>query len=74
MSQDDILKDILNKTASQISSLLPNPRTWLPWILYLLERLETEANSENSTYRDLYRDMLAALEDSLRNKRNTGGW
>ena len=74
MSRDDELKDILDETAKQISNLSPNPRTWLPWVLYLLERMETEANSENTTYKDLYRDMLAALEDALRNKRNTGGW
>jgi hypothetical protein len=74
MSRDDELKDILDETARQISSISPNPRTWLPWVLYLLERMEKEATSENSTYKDLYRDMLAALEDALRNKRNTGGW
>jgi hypothetical protein len=74
MSRDDELKDILNETARQISSSSPNPRTWLSWILYLLERMEKEASSENPTYQDLFRDTLAALEDSLRNRRNTGGW
>lgn len=74
MSRDDELRDILNKTAEQISRLTPNPRTWLAWLVYLLERLEREASTEDTSHRDLFRDMLAALEDAIRNRRNTGGW
>jgi hypothetical protein len=74
MGREDELKDILDQTVREISDLSPNPRTWLSWLLYLLERMEKEATSENPTYKDLYRDMLAALEDALRNRRNTGGW
>jgi hypothetical protein len=74
MSRDDELKDILDDTARQIANLSPNPRTWLSWMVFLLEQLENEASNENPTYKDLFRDMLAALEDSLRNRRNTGGW
>lgn len=74
MSRDDELKDILDETARQIAILSTNPRTWLNWLVYLLEQLEKEASNENSSHKDLYRDMLAALEDTLRNHRNTGGW
>jgi len=74
MSRDDELKDILDETAKQIASLSTNPRTWLSWLVYLLEQLEKEASNENSSHKDLYRDMLSALEDTLRNHRNTGGW
>jgi hypothetical protein len=74
MSRDDELKDILDETAKQIANLSTNPRTWLSWLVYLLEQLEKEASNENSSHTDLYRDMLSALEDTLRNRRNTGGW
>ena len=74
MSRDDELKDILDETAKQIANLSTNPRTWLSWLVYLLEQLEKEASNENSSHKDLYRDMLSALEDTLRNRRNTGGW
>ncbi len=74
MSRDDELKDILDETAKQIANLSTNPRTWLSWLVYLLEQLEKEASNENTSHTDLYRDMLSALEDTLRNRRNTGGW
>ena len=74
MSRDDELKDILDETAKQIANLSTNPRTWLSWLVYLLEQLEKEASNENTSHTDLYRDTLAALEDTLRNRRNTGGW
>ncbi len=74
MSRDDELKDILDETAKQIANLSTNPRTWLSWLVYLLEQLEKEASNENTSHKDLYRDTLSALEDTLRNHRNTGGW
>ena len=74
MSRDDELKDILDETAKQIANLSTNPRTWLSWLVYLLEQLEKEASNENTSDKDLFRDTLAALEDALRNHRNTGGW
>jgi hypothetical protein len=74
MSRDDELKDILDETAKQIANLSTNPRTWLNWLVYLLEQLEKEASNENTSHKDLFRDTLSALEDALRNHRNTGGW
>lgn len=74
MSRDDELRDILTETAKQISRLSPNPRTWLAWLVYLLDKLEKEATTVNTSQKDLFRDTLAALEDAIRNRRNTGGW
>ena len=74
MSTDDELKDLLDKTAKEIARLSSNPRTWVSWMIYLLGQLEARATDFRSDYKDLYRDMLAALEDAIRNRRRTGGW
>ena len=74
MSRDDELRDILAETAKEISRLSPNPRTWLDWLVYLLDKLENEATTTNTSSKDLFKDMLAALDDAIRNRRNTGGW
>jgi hypothetical protein len=74
MSTEDELRDVLEETAKDISRLSRNPRTWNTWLAYLLERLEEQANNENASHRDAYREMLAALEDTIRNRRKTGGW
>jgi hypothetical protein len=74
MSRDDELRDILAETAKQISHLSPNPRTWLAWLVYLLDEMESEATTANTSYKELFRDTLSALEDAIRNRRNTGGW
>jgi hypothetical protein len=74
MSTDDELREILDETAREISRLSNNPRTWLTWLVFLLGRLEGQANNENASYSDAYREMLAALEDVIRNRMKTGGW
>lgn len=74
MSTEDELREVLDETAKDISRLSRNPRTWNTWLAYLLERLEEQANNENASHRDAYREMLAALEDTIRNRRKTGGW
>lgn len=74
MSKEDELRDALNNTANEISQLSKNPRTWLAWITYLLERLEEGATDFNPTYQQSYREMLEALQDVIRNRLKTGGW
>ena len=74
MSRDDELRQILDETAAEISRLSSNPRTWLSWMVYLLERLERQATDENPNYKDLYKDTLSALHDAIRNRQKTGGW
>jgi len=74
MGKEDELRDILDEVVNSISMTQGNPRTWLSWVVYLLARLEEKATSENPTYKDSYLDMLAALQDELRNRMRTGGW
>jgi len=74
MSREDELRDLLDETAVEISRMSSNPRTWLSWMVYLLGRLEQQATDENPTHKDLYKDMLAALQDAIRNRQKTGGW
>jgi hypothetical protein len=74
MSTEDELRDILDGTAGEITRLSRNPRTWNTWLQYLLERLEERANNENTSHRDSFHEMLAALENTIRNRRRTGGW
>jgi len=74
MSKEDELRDILNEAAKSVSAAQSNPRTWLPWVVYLLARLEEEATSETPAYKDSFLDMLSALQDEIRNRTKTGGW
>jgi hypothetical protein len=74
MSRDDELRDLLDKTASELKRLTSNPRTWLSWLVYFLAALEKQATDVNPADKDLYKDMLSALQDAIRNRFKTGGW
>jgi hypothetical protein len=74
MSKEDELRDVLHQAAQSLSTAQGNPRTWLAWVVYLLARLEEKATNENPAYRESYLDMLAALQDEIRNRTRTGGW
>jgi hypothetical protein len=74
MSKEDNLRETLNATAHDIVQAQSNPRTWLSWMVYLLARLEEQATNMGPAYRESYLEMLAALQDELRNRSRTGGW
>ena len=74
MSNDDELRDVLNRTADVIARLQTNPRTWLSWLVYLLVQLEVKANNENPANKISYSELLTALQDAIRNRLRTGGW
>jgi hypothetical protein len=74
MSKEDEVRDILNEAVNSISAAQSNPRTWLPWVVYLLARLEEKATNENPAYKESFVDMLSALQDEIRNRMRTGGW
>ena len=74
MSKEDELRDVLNDAVKSISEAQSNPRTWLAWMVYILARLEERATNENPAYKESFLDMLAALQDEIRNRTRTGGW
>jgi hypothetical protein len=74
MSKEDDVRDVLNQATQTIIQTQSNPRTWLSWIVYLLARLEDQAAKAGSTNRETYLEMLAALQDEIRNRTRTGGW
>lgn len=74
MSREDELREILNEAVKSIAEAQSNPRTWLAWVVYLLARLEERATNENPAHRESYLEMLAALQDEIRNRTRTGGW
>jgi hypothetical protein len=74
MSREGELRDVLNETAKDISSIQSNPRTWLSWMVYLLARLEEQATGINPGSKESYTSMLSALQDEIRNRLKTGGW
>jgi hypothetical protein len=74
MSTDDELRELLDGTAQDLSRLSTNPRTWLNWIVYLLERLEKESTGGVTGQKDSYKEMLSALQDTIRNYFRTGSW
>ena len=72
-ANEDELRDTLDKTALEIAQMYSNPRSWQSWMVYLLGRLEAQA-TQNPAYMDSFKEMLAALQDELRNRLKTGGW
>ncbi len=74
MSKEDDLRDVLNNAAQEIARAQSNPRTWVSWMVYLLSRLEDEANKTSSGNLASYTEMLTALQDVIRNRTHTGGW
>ncbi len=74
MSKEDNIREILNEAAQEIVQIQSNPRSWLSWMVYLLARLEDQATLEGHASRESYLEMLAALQDALRNRTRTGGW
>ncbi|MCQ3937956.1 MAG: hypothetical protein DPW18_13020 [Chloroflexi bacterium] len=74
MSKEDALREILDEAAQEIAKAQSAPRTWLSWIVYLLARLEDQADKASTASRDSYMEMLAALQDEIRNRTRTGGW
>ena len=74
MSKEDELREILEEAVKSISVAQSNPRTWLAWVVYLLRRLEEKATNENPAHKESFVDMLAALQDEIRNRQRTGGW
>ena len=72
-SNEDELRDVLDKAAQEISQSYSNPRTWQSWMVYLLERLESQA-VQNPAYTESFKEMLESLQDELRNRIKTGGW
>ncbi len=74
MSEDEELRGVLDKTASEVSRLSANPRTWLSWMIYFLDRLEQQATDGNPNHKQSYKEMLAGLQDAIRNRLRTGGW
>jgi hypothetical protein len=74
MSKEDELREVLNEAMASIAAAQSNPRTWLPWVIYLLARLEEKATNENPAYKESFLDMLSALQDEIRNRQRTGGW
>jgi hypothetical protein len=74
MSKEDDVREALNQATQAITQAQSNPRTWLSWIVYLLARLEDHAAKASSANRETYMEMLAALQDEIRNRARTGGW
>lgn len=70
---EDDLRETLDSTAREIAQMYPNPRTWQSWMIYLLERLESQA-VHDPAYTESFKEMLVALQDELRNRLKTGGW
>ncbi len=75
MAKEDKVRDALDEAIQNISEAQGNPRTWLSWLVYLLTRLEDQAvKSGSASNRESYLELLAALQDAIRNRVRTGGW
>jgi hypothetical protein len=74
MSKEDDLRDMLDTAALRIAKVDTNPRTWQTWLVYLLGKLEAQSLDADPSHQAAYREMLSALQDSIRNRERTGGW
>jgi hypothetical protein len=74
MVREDDLRETLDRAADEMAEIQSNPRAWLSWMVYLLERLESAARKGGSADKDSFMEMLSALQDTIRNRDRTGGW
>ena len=74
MIKDYELREELDDVAETIHRYNSNPSTWLSWITYLLARLDDKAMDVDPSNQRRYEDMLSNLQDSIHNRRRTGGW
>jgi len=74
MVREDDLRETLDRASTEIAEIQSNPRAWLSWMIYLLERLEGEATKTGSANKDSFMEMISALQDAIRNRSRTGGW
>lgn len=74
MSQEDNIRDLLKDAVQEIIEADENPRTWLSWVVFLLQRLEDKVTQQGPVNRASYVEMLDALQDEIRNRSRTGGW
>lgn len=74
MVKDYELRESLDNVAKQLHRYNSNPSGWLSWMTYLLARLEDQAMDVNPANQQRYEEMLSNLQDSIYNRRQTGGW
>ncbi|HUV27977.1 MAG: hypothetical protein WA997_09100 [Anaerolineales bacterium] len=74
MIRDYELREELNDAADMIHSYNNNPSSWLSWITYLLASLDNKAMDVDPANQRRYEEMLSNLQDSIHNRRRTGGW
>jgi len=68
------LRDELDQVTMQIAEFSGNPSTWQMWIVYFLKSLEQRAMDVNPSHQELYDDLLSRLQDTIHQRRRTGGW
>jgi hypothetical protein len=68
------LREELNEVADILHQYNANPSSWLSWITYFLARLDDKAMDVDPANQRRYEDMLSNLQDSIHNRRRTGGW
>jgi len=68
------LREELDQATMHITEFSGNPSTWQTWIVYFLKSLEQRAMDVNPTHQDLYDDLLSRLQDTIHQRRRTGGW
>jgi len=74
MIKDYELREELDNVADTIHRYNANPSTWLSWITYLLARLDDKSMDVDPSNQRRYEDMLSNLQESIHNRRSTGGW
>jgi len=74
MVKDYELREALDKASNSIHGYNRNPSTWSSWIIYLLADLDKKSMDVDPANQRRYEEMLSSLQDSIYNRRQTGGW
>jgi len=74
MTREDDIREVLDETAQAFKQYDSNPSAWLSWIIYLLTSLQQLSMDVNPMHQEVYEDMLATLQDAIRNRLRRGGW
>jgi hypothetical protein len=68
------IREELDEIANTLHRYNANPSSWLSWITYLLARLDDKSMDVDPANQRRYEEMLSSLQDSIHNRRRTGGW
>jgi len=72
--KDYELRTALKSVAEDMHTYDSNPITWLSWMIYLLNQLESQATDMDPANRQRFIEMISRLQDAIHTRKQRGAW